>query len=89
METNTQAATTGNIGVGEGDVRPVKTPSERLSDAGGDGDNINNSALQKQATQTQRLLGGLDDQLAKALEDLKDHEHRIMKLENKAAASER
>ena len=43
------------------------------------------SPLQKQATQTQRMLGGLDEELEKAKEFLKEHEKRIIKLENKAA----
>ena len=41
------------------------------------------SPLQKQATQTQRLLGGLQDNLDKALESINDHENRLIKVENK------
>ena len=36
MDAQTLAATTGNMGVGDGDVRPLKTPSDgrRMSEVG-------------------------------------------------------
>jgi len=41
------------------------------------------SPIQKQATQQQRLLGNVEEQLEKALDGIKDHERRLIKLENK------
>ena len=41
------------------------------------------SPIQKQATQQQRILGNVEEQLEKALDSIKDHERRLIKLENK------
>ena len=46
------------------------------------------SPLQRQATQTQRLLGGLQEKLEQALDTINDHEGRLIKVENKADVNE-
>ena len=41
------------------------------------------SPLQKQATQTQRLLGSVEEKLEQAQALLNEHEKRLTKLENR------
>jgi len=69
------------------DVTPYTTVRENIREQSIDMDSAL-SPLQKQATQTQRLLGTIEEKLEKALAELKDHENRIVRLENKATTSE-
>lgn len=87
----TQAATTGNLRsvADDGNARPnSNSPSEkaRMSEVGLTTGGDFNNPLQKQATQTQRLLGNLEENFEKAQDDVRDHENRIIKLESKAEA---
>ena len=69
------------------DVTPYTTVRGNIREQSIDMDSAL-SPLQKQATQTQRLLGTIEEKLEKALAELKDHENRIVRLENKATTSE-
>ena len=69
------------------DLTPYTTVRENIREQSIDMDSAL-SPLQKQATQTQRLLGTIEEKLEKALAELKDHENRIVRLENKATTSE-
>jgi len=51
-------------------------------------DSVDLSPLQRQATVTQRLLGGLEDQFSKAKDEVADHEKRLVRVENKAKSLE-